>query len=420
MSQPTTLKFPAQISQLDNGLTVIHQHIPATPVVVVDVWVKAGATLEPDPWSGIAHFLEHMIFKGTERVKPGVFDQVIENHGGMANAATSHDYAHFFVTTATQYFEDVTDILAELLLRAAIPVGEFDLERDVVLEEIRQAQDNPDWIGFQSLMELIYDQHPYRRSVLGTQVEICQLSPQEMRSFHRCHYQPENMTVAIIGGIEKNRAMDTANLCFDGFRDRSYCPTLETQPESPVFGVRRQELYLPRLEQARLMMAWVGPGVEQLQSAFGLDLLSVLMGDGRCSRLIRELREELQWVQAIGSSFSMQQDSSLFTISAVLEPELVEQVEALICDRVWELLQAPVSEAELARCKRQLCNDFAFSTETPGQLAGLYGYYHTIANAELAIVYPSKIKAFQPPELQDLAQKYLSPANYAAVILKPL
>jgi predicted Zn-dependent peptidase len=116
----------------------------------------------------------------------------------------------------------------------------------------------------------------------------------------------------------------------------------------------------------------------------------------------------------------MQQDSSLFTISAVLEPELVEQVEALICDRVWELLQAPVSEAELARCKRQLCNDFAFSTETPGQLAGLYGYYHTIANAELAIVYPSKIKAFQPPELQDLAQKYLSPANYAAVILKPL
>ncbi|OCR02527.1 peptidase M16 [Oscillatoriales cyanobacterium USR001] len=420
MSQPTTLKFPAHISQLDNGLTVIHQDIPATPVVVVDVWVKAGATLEPDPWSGMAHFLEHMIFKGTDRVGPGVFDLVIENHGGMANAATSHDYAHFFITTAAEYFEDVTDILGELLLRAAIPVSEFDLERDVVLEEIREAQDNPDWIGFQSLMELVYSKHPYRRSVLGTQMEVCQRSPTEMRSFHRCHYQPENMTVTIIGGVEQGRALEAANISFDGFFDRSYCPTLEILPEPPIFGVRRQELFLPRLEQARLMMAWIGPGVAQLQSAFGLDLLSVLLGDGRCSRLVRELREELQWVQGIGSSFSMQQDSSLFTISAVLKPQFVEQVEARICDRVWELLSTPISDAELARCKRQLCNDFAFSTETPGQLAGLYGYYNTIANAELAVTYPGKIKAFQALELQNLAQKYLSPTNYAVAILKPL
>ena len=421
MSQlPTALEFPAHISQLDNGLTVIHQYIPATPVAVVDVWVRAGATLEPDPWSGMAHFLEHMIFKGTDRVGPGVFDQVIENHGGMANAATSHDYAHFFITTAVEYFEDVTEILAELLLRAAIPDGEFDLERDVVFEEIRQAQDNPDWIAFQTLMEIVYDRHPYRRSVLGTEAQLCERSPQEMRSFHRCHYQPENMTVAIAGGIEQGRALEAAQLAFDGFYDKCYCPKLKAEKEPPVRGIRREELYLPRLEQARLMMAWVGPGIEEVQSAYGLDLLSVLLGDGRSSRLVRELREELQWVHAIDSSFSLQKDSSLFTISAILEPEFVEKVEDRIGDRVWELLSTPVSDSELARCKRQLCNDFAFSTETPGQLAGLYGYYSTIATAELAVTYPAKIKGFQPPELQRLAQKYLSPAHYAAVVVKPL
>jgi predicted Zn-dependent peptidase len=174
------------------------------------------------------------------------------------------------------------------------------------------------------------------------------------------------------------------------------------------------------LEQARLMMAWTGPGVAQLESACGLDLLSVLLAHGRSSRLVRELREELQWVEAIESSFSLQRESSLFTISAVLEAENVEKVESVICDRLWELQSEPVSEAELRRCKRLLCNDFAFSIETPGQLAGLYGYYNTIAKAELALSYPTKIQAFQPLDIQRLAQQYLSPKNYAAVVLKPI
>lgn len=401
-------------------MTVIHQHTPATPVAVVDVWVRAGAKLEPDPWSGMAHFLEHMIFKGTDRIRPGEFDQVIENRGGMANAATSHDYAHFFITSATQYVEDMTQPLAELLLRASIPEAEFDRERDVVLEEISQAEDNPDWLGFQALMETVYQRHPYRRSVLGTEELLMSRSPEEMRAFHCTHYQPENMTVVIVGGIEEEQALEVVSKAFAQFPKRGKCPKFEGEPEPPLTEIRRQELYLPRLEQARLMMAWVGPGIEQLQSAYGLDLLSVLLADGRSSRLVRELREELQWVQAIGSSFSLQGDSSLFTISAVLEPQYVEQVEALIGDRLWELLCKPVGEVELERCKRLLCNDFAFSTETPGQLAGLYGYYSTIANAELAVTYPAKIQAFQPSDLQRLAQKYLSPVHYAAVVLKPI
>src|SRR6476469_4976161 len=127
----TALEFPANVWKLNNGLTVIHQRISATPVVALDVWVRAGATLEPDSWSGMAHFLEHMIFKGTDSIAPGEFDQVIENRGGVANAATSHDYAHFFVNAAADYLAETAQPLAELLLRASIPDREFDRERDV-------------------------------------------------------------------------------------------------------------------------------------------------------------------------------------------------------------------------------------------------------------------------------------------------
>ncbi|MFS8118040.1 MAG: M16 family metallopeptidase [Microcoleus sp.] len=416
----TALEFPANVWKLNNGLTVIHQRMPATPVVALDVWVRAGATKEPDSWSGMAHFLEHMIFKGTDAIAPGEFDQVIENRGGVANAATSHDYAHFFVNAAAEYLAETAQPLAELLLRASIPDAEFDRERDVVLEEIRQAQDDPDWLGFQAMMETVYQQHPYRRSVLGTEELLMSRTPHEMRCFHRSHYQPENMTVVIVGGIEEEQARDITGKAFDQFSDRWDCPKFAAEAEPPLVEIRRQELRIPRLEQARLMMAWTGPGVEQLQNACGLDLLSVLLADGRTSRLVRELREELQLVQAIECSFSLQRESSLFTISAVLEAEDVEKVESLICDRLWELQSELISEAELMRCKRLLCNDFAFSIETPGQLAGLYGYYSTIATAELALSYPTRIQTFKPLDLQRLAQQYLSPRRYAAVVLKPI
>ena len=416
----TSFTFPADVFRLDNGLTLIHQNIPATPVVVVDVWVRAGAIAEPDEWSGMAHFLEHMIFKGTERLAPGLFDQAIENRGGMTNAATSHDYAHFFITTAAQHLEETLPYLAELLLNASIPADEFGRERDVVLEEIRQAADNPDWLGFQALTESVYQRHPYGRPVLGTEAKLTQRSPEEMRCFHRTHYQPENMTVVIVGGVTQEAAIELTRKAFQPFAERSDYERAEVEAETPITEIRRQEFDLPRLSSARLMMAWIGPGIEQLQSAYGLDLLSAVLTEGRSSRLVRELREERNLVQAISSGCSLQRESSLFTINAWLEPQHLERVEAIICDRLSQLSAVSVSEAELARCKRLLCNDYAFSTETPSQLAGLYGYYSTLGEVETAVSYPEQIRAFQALDLQRLATQYLSPYHYAVTVLKPI
>lgn len=405
--------------KLENGLTVVHQYIPATPVVVADVWIKAGALAEPREWNGIAHFLEHMVFKGTKHLPPGAFDRAIESKGGVTNAATSHDYTHFFITTAAPYLEETLPALAELLLNAEIPEDEFVRERDVVLEEIRSCQDNPDFLGFQALTESVYQYHPYGRSILGTEADLMQRSPEQMRCFHQSHYRPENMTVAIVGGVEPELAVDVVKRSFQPSTRNGKCPPVIAEAEPPIAGIRRQQLSFPRIEQARLLMAWMGPGVERLPDAYGLDLLSVLLAEGRSSRLVRSLREEQKLVHSISSAFSLQRDSSLFTISAVLEPENLEVVEALISDGIAQLQAMPISEGELNRCKRLLCNDYAFSTEAPNQLASLYGYYNTIANVELAITYPDRIAGFQAEELQRLARQYLSPNYYAVTVIQP-
>jgi predicted Zn-dependent peptidase len=167
-------------------------------------------------------------------------------------------------------------------------------------------------------------------------------------------------------------------------------------------------------------MAWIGPGVEQLRDAYGLDLLSVLLANGRSSRLVRDLREEQRLVYGISSGFSLQRDSSLFTISACLEPQHLEQVEALICEQLFQLQKTPISAKELSRYQRLLCNDYTFSTEAASQIAGLYGYYNTIATAGLAVTYPHQIERLQASDLIHLAQQYLSPYHYAVTILKPM
>ncbi|NET53175.1 MAG: insulinase family protein [Merismopedia sp. SIO2A8] len=412
--------FPGTIHTLPNGLTVIHHQIATVPVVTVDVWVNAGACKEPQSWSGMAHFLEHMIFKGSDRLPPGYFDQVIENQGGTTNAATSHDYAHFFINVTVPHLAYALDCFAELLLRAAIPDSEFIRERDVVLEELRQSQDDPDWVGFQALMEAVYPSHPYGRPILGTEESVLGRSPHEMRQFHRCHYQPDNMVIVVVGGVSLEQTLDCVGNSFRHFFPNSgiacpHVPHVITEP-----GIYRQELGLSRLEQARLLMAWTGPGVDQLRDAYGLDILSVALGGSRTSSLVQELREEKQLVQAVGSEFSLQRDSSIFSISVWLDSQHLNEVEKRISDRLAHLASTPMADEVLTRYQRLLCNDYAFSTETASQLAGLYGYYHTIATAELATYYPHHIQSFQPHDLQQLAQCYLSPESYSVTVLKPM
>lgn len=416
----STLSFPATINRLDNGLTVVHQQMTATPVVVADVWVDAGAAREPLEWMGMAHFLEHMVFKGTERLLPGMFDHTIETQGGFSNAATSHDYAHFYMAVAADALSTTLPHLADLMLHAAIPADEFVRERQVVLEEIRQAQDDPDWVGFQAMSEQVFPDHAYGRPVLGTEAVLGGRSPEEMRCFHQTHYQPDKMTVVVAGGIPLEPTLDMVRHAFRAFaappppRLEPPCDRIE-----PWWGVRRQVLHLPRLEHARLTMAWLGPGIDDLDAACGMDLLSALLAEGRSARLVRELREERQWVFDICSSFSLQRDCSLFTLQAWLEPDLVDAVEALICDRLSVLAVQQVSVTELERAQRLLINDFAFSTETPGQLAGLYGYYSVVASAADSYTYPARIQAHTPASIAKLVKNYLSTNAYASTVLLP-
>lgn len=207
-------KLNATVHRLPQGLTLIHQALPSASVVVSQVWVNVGTNAQESDHGGLAHFIEHLIFKGSEQILPGQFDRLIEGKGGSSTAATSYDYTHFSLTLSPEHFEEGFAAFAEILTKPAFPKWDVEQERAVVLEEIYSYNDDADVLVQQSLARSLYPCHDYGRSVLGTAESVKDLDLDTIKQFHHSHYQPENLTIVIVGKLALTAAIDLVNRHF--------------------------------------------------------------------------------------------------------------------------------------------------------------------------------------------------------------
>ncbi|MBD2092812.1 insulinase family protein [Microcoleus sp. FACHB-1515] len=413
------------LHRLPNGLTIVAEQMPIE-AVNLSLWLGVGSAIEADAINGMAHFLEHMIFKGTACLQSGEFERRIEQRGAVTNAATSHDYTHFYITTAPQDFADLAPLLIEIVRNASIADETFDRERSVILEEIRRAEDTPRRRVYNRSMQLAFDRLPYRRPVLGTSAIVEQLTAEQMRDFHQTWYQPQSMTAVAVGNLPVDRLIQ---IVVDGFartessyssRSTSTLTLPDLSPEPPFIDIQREELIDPSLQQARMMLMWRVPGMDDLQQTDAIDILAYILGQGRTARLMRDLREERHLVTGISASNMTFTRQGLFHISAQLSIEHLATVEAAILDHIRRLQAEPVTPTEISRIRTLVANRYVFSSETPSDRAGLYGYYQSVVgDLKPAIDYPARIQALSPDALQAAAQQYLSPDAYRLLIVKP-
>jgi zinc protease len=415
-----TTTFPGLVRYLDNGVTLIVRTVPTSQVVTADLWIRSGARTEVPEQSGISHFLEHMIFKGTSRIAPGEFDRRIEGRGGVTNAATSQDYTHYHITVAQRDYAEALPLLADLVCNARIPEDEFEQERLVVLEEIRRSQDNPDRTAYDLLTTNSYKDHPYARPVLGYPETLMNMTPEIMRQFHRSRYQPGALTVVLVGGLPERELLEVAEPIFSQLPvHKEEAAHAQVAPVLPLTQSTRIEQPQARIENSRLLIGFVGPSAAQPDDILALEVISVILTEGRTARLTRELREEKGWVRYIGSYCGFSHDPGLFTFSAQMDRQYVASVEAAIYQQIEQIQQGAFSEEELQRAKSMLLNDFIFGTETPSQLAALYGYYQTVAELDLALLYPEQLKNLGAEALVQAAKKYLNPDKAVVIALHP-
>lgn len=417
------------VCQLPNGLTIIAEQMPVE-AVNLSLWLPIGSVVESDDINGMAHFLEHMVFKGTQKLASGEFERLIEERGAVTNAATSQDYTHFYITTAPQDFAQLAPLQTDVVLNPSIPDEAFERERLVVLEEIRRSEDNPRRRTYLRSMELAFERLPYRRPVLGPAMVIENLQVQQMRDFHGGWYQPQRITAAVVGNLPVERLIEiVAESCEDAYaaklRSSSSSLTAVSEnlplhvPEPAFSGITRLEAVDPSLTQARLVMVWRVPGMAQLSQTYALDIAASILGHGRTSRLVQELREERGLVSGISASNMTHAAQGVFYISAQLPVENLEAVEQAIAEQI-RVFPDTIRESEIARIRTQVANRFIFGNETPSDRANLYGYYQSmIGDLAPALNYPARIQAVEASELQAAVQQYLSPEAYGILTIKP-
>lgn len=424
-----TLEAPI-VHRLANGGTIVAQQMPVE-AINLSVWLRVGSRMEADAINGMAHFLEHMVFKGTEQLALGEFERRIEERGAVTNAATSQDYTHFYITTAPQDFATLAPLQMEVVLHPRIPDRDFESERLVVLEEIRRAEDNPRRRTYYRAMETTFDYLPYRRPVLGPAIVIESLLPQQMRDFHRYWYQPDRLTAVVVGNLPVEVMIETVSQALAAAAPTPNRPDPQSAnawpglpldvPEPGFTQIVRRTWIDDRLQQARLVMTWRVPGLRDLHETYALDVLASILGHGRTSRLVKDLREVRKLVSSIAVSNLTHWLQGVFYISVHLPSENLERVEAAIVDHIRQLQETPIPTSEISRVQTQVANRFIFGNETPRDRANLYGYYQTLLeDLAPALAYPEHIRQLTAADLQQAAQRYLSPTAYGVVVMQPL
>ncbi|MFN3926268.1 MAG: M16 family metallopeptidase [Pseudanabaenaceae cyanobacterium] len=397
---------------LTNGIRLIAEQVPLE-AVSVNLWFNVGSALETDEINGIAHFLEHMVFKGSDKVKLGEFEHAVESCGGNTNAATSHDYTNYYITIAPQDFARLAPLQLDVVMHTAIPPAEFERERLVVLEEIRRSNDNPDRRIYRQVSEIAHPSLPYRRCVLGPTEVIENLTPEQMRQFHRTWYVPEHLTITCVGNLPAEEMMTAL---------KNWCEELPplAPPTRPQFTAdppfREREAYFlqdARLQQARLVMVWRVPGWQDFRETLKLTMLAGILGGGMTARLVQDLREQRRLVERISVSYMPQVWQGTFQILAKLPPDNIPTVEQAIGEHLVRLQNELIPEPEIRKIRAQVASRFVFANESPRDRASIYGYYdRVVQNLTAAHTYPELINQITSAELQQTAQKLLNPNAY--------
>jgi predicted Zn-dependent peptidase len=357
-------------SQLGNTAGIVEIDLPEAPVVCLDLWCRAGSAWESAEQSGIAHFLEHMVFKGSQQLAAGEFDLKVEALGGNSNAATGFDDVHYHVLMPPEAAPEALDLLLDLVLKPRLEHDDFNLERQVVLEELAQSEDQPEEVAFQELLRLACPDHAYGKPILGRREALEAHTPTSMAAFHRRHYRADRCCLAAAGPLAELNL--TSRLADSPLAE---LPLADTIPPMQPLQLQpgRTRLELPRLEAARLLMAWQLPGAADQDTVMGGDLLTTLLAEGRRSRLVEQLRERLRLVESIDLDLNVLESGCLVLLEAVCEPERIDQVEQEVRRVLLELQEQSPSEAELERARRLVGNGYRFSLEVAGSVAAMVG-----------------------------------------------
>ena len=400
---------------LPNGIPLIIQEHRGSELVALQLWVRAGARDETAHELGLAHYLEHMLFRGTTSRPTGFVEREVEGVGGTMNAGTSWDYTYYYVTLPPSRVTQGLELLADISMNAALDAAVLDKEKEVVLEEMRLGEDNPRRVLVRTLYSQIFEGHPYGRQVIGTPELIRGLTRDTLSAFYRNYYAPETFVVVVVGPVDSEQVLSTARAAF-GRLPRIGHGRLPAAPPPPL---RPQRVDVSRDGgHAYLGLAWPAPRLDHGDTP-AVDLLVSILGGQRSSRLVQSLREERGLAVSVDAGFTALAAAGAVLVTAQVDPTNLAPAEAQILDEIRRVRDAGVTSAELRRAITKAEAAHEFETETAQGRAVALGRAETIWTIEDELAYVSRLRSVTTEQVRAVARRYLDPARYARLALVP-
>lgn len=402
--------------KLPNGQTLIVQEVKTNPIVTIDTWIKTGSVNETDSNSGVAHFLEHLFFKGTKLHPAGDFDRILESKGAVVNAATSKDFTHYYIILPTEYFNTAMELHADMLANPQIPRKELEKERKVVLEEIAKDTNTPSRKVYENLNSMMYTNHPYKRRVIGSADVISTIRREEILDYFNNFYTPSNMVTLVVGDVNTAEVVKKVTEVFE----TSYKKPAKKcyRKEHPLTSQKRNIEYTD--SQIGYMMIGFRSTPIAEKDTYALDLLGQILGGGKTSRLYRDIKEQKGLAHSISASNGSFRDDGILFINANFTPQNSDKVEKAIFDEITLIQKYGITEEELDIAKKMIEQETYYARESTSNIAKELGYTVALTGStDFYTNYLSNIKKVTAKEVQASAIKYLGKNKSAVSIVLP-
>lgn len=416
----TTQTSPTRVTTLSNGLTILTHEVHTVPITTFWVWYGVGARNELPGWTGISHWVEHMLFKATPKLGAGEIFRLVNKNGGTLNGFTSLDYTAYFATLPADRLQLAIEIEADRMVNARFDPDEVASERTVIIAEKQGGENYPTTHLRETTIATAFRIHPYRQGVIGYLCDLEAITRDDLYQHYQTYYTPNNATVVVVGDFQTEAVLAQISAAFGALPRGGVVPAV--RPVEPAQEGERRVIVRRPGSLPHFLAAYHAPAVNSPDAYPLLVLDAILSGAGgmgmggganlgRSSRLYRAL-VETELTTSAASSFGLMRDPYLFSISAGLRPNVaLADVERVIDEQVNQLRSAPPGEEEMTRALKGLRAQFAYASEGVTSIAYWLGSMATIASHTLYAELPDRIAAVTAADVHRVAQQYLTPDN---------
>src|SRR5207237_110910 len=400
---------------LPNGLTVLIQEDHSAPVVAIVTYVKAGYFDETDPENGLAHALEHMFFKGTEKRGVGEIAKETKASGGYLNAHTIYDNTTYFTVLPASGFTKGLEIQADAYANSVIDARELGREMEVIIQEAKRKADNPAARATETLYELLHDAHRMRRWRIGREPGLRAFTREMMYGFYRNFYRPGNTILSISGDVDSADALRNVTELYSDLESAS--PTRHPGPPEPDRkGFRYREL-AGDIAQSQLVFGWRTPGTMDPDTPV-LDVAASLLATGRASRLYRAVREK-KLASSVSAYDYTPTEIGVFVVHAESEPETTPEAARVIWDQLHQLRVGLIDDDEMTRVRRIFEARWARRLETAEGRANYLAEWEALGSWELGDEYFTRYMSTTADDVQRVTREHLAEEKAASLVYRP-